>query len=325
MKAIIIKKYGDFNQLTETELPNPRAQQGEVVVQVKAFGINRAEIAMRKGEWGDVAQVSGIECVGRVESDSSGTYKKGQKVIALMGGMGLAINGSYAEFTCLPLQNIVPISSSLSWQDLAAIPESYAAAWSCLHENLSLKENQTVFIRGGTSSLALAAINIAANIQGVTVIASSRTMNNAKLLKDNGCDIFVVEGKNLNEEIREKFPDGIDAVLDIIGNTTLLDSMKMVKKGGHVCNAGFLGGGEPILFNPITDMPPSVNLNFFASFMYGNKDNPLDAIPFQQIIKTAEKGNYHAKPVKVFDFSQIKQAHQMMEQNQAKGKIVVKL
>ena len=325
MKAIIIKEYGDINQLIETEIPKPQALSGEVVVKIKAFGINRAEIYMRQGAWGDVAKVSGIECVGLIEHDPSDTYAKGQKVIALMGGMGRTINGSYAQYTCLPIQNVIAVSTSLNWQDLAAIPESYATAWSCLHENLNLKKNQTILIRGGTSSLALAAINIAANIDGVKVIASTRDINNAEMLTLNGCDTVVIEDQNLNEQIRQSYPDGIDCVLDIVGNTTLLDSMKMVKKSGTVCNAGFLGGGEPFLFNPLMDMPPSVNLNFFASFLFGTKNFPLDTIPFHEIVSAVQNGIYRAKPVKTFAFSQIQQAHQLMEQNQAKGKIVVVL
>jgi len=325
MKAIVINQYGHADQLKIKDIPTPIPQQGEVLIRIKAFGINRAEIYMREGLWGDVAKVSGIECVGLIEEDPSGVLCKGQKVVAIMGGMGRTINGSYAEYTCLPIKNVFPIETKLSWVELAAIPESYATAWSCLHENMNIEENETVFIRGGTSALGQAAINIASHIKGVTVISSTRSIDSVGALKALGCSEVLIEDGILNEKIREKYPAGINSVMDIVGNTTLLDSLKMVKKGGVVCNAGFLGGGDPISFNPLVDMPPSVNLNFFASFMFGTGDFPIGNIPMQKIIECAEQGKYKSKPSKVFSFNEISQAHQMMESNQAQGKIVVEM
>ena len=124
MKAIVRQRYGGPEELVIRKLPAPEAKHGQIVIEVKAFGVNHAETYMRKGEWGDVAEVSGIECVGLVESDSDGRFVKGQKVAAMMGGMGRTISGSYAEFTQVPTTNVVPIESDLSWEELAAIPES---------------------------------------------------------------------------------------------------------------------------------------------------------------------------------------------------------
>ncbi len=113
--------------------------------------------------------------------------------------------------------------------------------------------------------------------------------------------------------------------MDIIGNSTLLDSLKMVKKNGVVCNAGFLGGGTPITFNPLSDMPPSVNLNFFASFMLGTEKFPISDISMQKIVESTEKNIYKSKPVAIFDFEDISKAHTLMESNEACGKIVVQI
>lgn len=325
MKAIIISEYGGTDKLKLAEMPTPTTDSGEVLIRIKALGINRAETYMRQGLWGDVAKVSGIECVGEVENDPSRQLQQGQKVAAIMGGMGRTINGSYAEFTCLPTTNIFPIETSLSWVDFAAIPESYATAWSCLHDNMHIQEGDTIFIRGGTSALGQAAINIASNINNVSVIASTRNSENTVLLKNIGCVDVFIEGEDLHTALHEKYPYGINSVMDIIGNSTLLDSLKMVKKGGYVCNAGFLGGGEAISFNPLLDMPPSVNLNFFASFMFGTPDFPIDTVPMQTIINNAEKGLYKVQLAKVFDFEDLAKAHELMESNQAIGKIVVTL
>ncbi|HEC18284.1 MAG TPA: alcohol dehydrogenase [Gammaproteobacteria bacterium] len=325
MKAMVIKAYGGPEQLVMKEIPDPKPQPGEVLIRVRAFGINRAETYMRQGVWGDVAQVSGIECVGEIIEDTTGQSSPGQVVAAIMGGMGRTINGSYAEYVTLPASNVFPLQTGLDWAELAAIPESYATAWSCLHDNLSLQEGDVVLIRGGTSALGQAAINIAANIKNVTVLSTTRNPEHLPLLESLGCDTGLIDQPELSQEVRSLYLDGIDGVLDIVGNTTLKDSLKMVKKGGSVCNAGFLGGGDPMSFNPLTDMPSSVNLNFFASFMLGTRNFPLSDIPMQEIVDRVSRRKYQAKPAHIFQFNAIGKAHEMMEANRAAGKIVVKL
>jgi len=325
MKAIVISEYGGPEKLVIRDLPVATPQPGQVLVAVKAFGVNRAETYMRKGAWGDVAKVSGIECVGVVSRDPSGKLSEGQKVTAVMGGLGRTLNGSYAEFTCAPSTNVVPLDSSLDWADLAAVPESYATAWTCLHENMHLHDGHVVFVRGGTSALGQAAINIAANTRNVQVIASTRKPERAGYLRDLGAAQVLVEGPALKEQVRKLYPDGIDSVLDLVGNSTLLDSLGMVRKGGYVCNAGFLGGRDPLEFNPLVQMPSGVNLNFFGSFMYGAKDFPLSSVPLQSIVDKVSVGTYKAKPVKVFDFHDIARAHELMEADASCGKIVVRV
>jgi len=324
MKAIVINTFGGPEQLVLREIPKPRPQPGAVLIKVMAFGINRAETYMRRGLWGEVAKVSGIECVGEIEEAPSSRYQPGQKVAAIMGGMGRTINGSYAEYVSPPASNVFPLETNLDWTDLAAIPESYATAWCCLHNNMRLQPGNTVFIRGGTSALGQAAINIAAATGGVTVLASTRDPQRQALLESLGCDEVLVEQPGLGKTFRAEHPHGVDSVMDIVGNTTLLDSLQMVKKGGTVCNAGFLGGGAPFPFSPLTDMPPSVNLNFFASFMLGTPDFPLSDIPMQAIVDRASEGIYHAQPIKVFDFRDVAKAQELMESNRLAGKLVIR-
>ncbi|HLN04272.1 MAG TPA: hypothetical protein VK335_33605 [Bryobacteraceae bacterium] len=121
MRAIVTEQYGGPEQLVIKEIPEPEPAAGQVVIEVKAFGLNHAEIYFRKGMWGDVAKVSGIECVGVVRSDPGGHFRPGQKVAGLMGGMGRTFDGSYAEYTRVPATNVAPIESTLSWADLAAL------------------------------------------------------------------------------------------------------------------------------------------------------------------------------------------------------------
>ena len=148
MRAIVIEKFGGLDSLVIKEIPEPEPAAGHVVIQVKAFGINHAEIHMRRGEWAEAAPVSGIECVGLVKSCPGGEFPVGAKVAALMGGLGRTINGSYAEYTRAPVSNVALIEADLPWAVLAAIPETYATAWTCLFRNLEIQKGQLLVIRG---------------------------------------------------------------------------------------------------------------------------------------------------------------------------------
>ncbi|HEV2547351.1 MAG TPA: zinc-binding dehydrogenase [Stellaceae bacterium] len=325
MRAIVIKRYGGPEVLAIEERPEPTAEPGHVVIEAKAFGLNHAEIYFRKGAWGDVAEITGIECVGLVKADPDGRFKPGQKVMALVGGMGRSINGSYAEFVKVPHSNVVAVESDLAWEELATIPESYATAWTSLVGILGLAKDQVVAIRGATSALGQAAVNIAAQA-GARVIATTRSPARAAMLEAIGAREVLLESAELAKRVRERHADGIDAVLDIVGNTTVLDSLAMLRRGGRVCLVGFLGGGGPLTLEPVFQMPSGTHLSVFASALVtGTPAFPLAEIPFQSIVGRVAEGIYKAKPARVFRFEEIREAHRLMEANQAGGKIVVRL
>jgi NADPH:quinone reductase-like Zn-dependent oxidoreductase len=325
MKAVVIKEYGGPEQLVIKELPEPEPQAGSVVIEVKAFGLNHAETYFRSGIWGDVARVSGIECVGLVKSDPSGGLRPGQKVAAFMGGMGRTINGSYSEVTRVPASNVVPVTTGLSWADFAAIPESYATAWICLNRSLGLKAGQTLLVRGATSALGQAAINVAKHA-GAKVIATTRNPNRVTTLEAIGADTVLLEGPDLSERIRSAHKAGIDAALELVGNCAILDTLKAVRPDGRVVLAGFLGGQDPIPgFNPLVHLPSGVHLSFFGSFLLGSADYPVSAIPLQEIVDRVAKGVYKAKPAHVLPFEGIQEGHRLIESSSANGKIVITL
>src|ERR1700741_3184098 len=183
MRAIILKGFGGLASMGLTDIPKPLPKAVEVVIQVKGFGINHAEIHMRRGEWAEAAEVSGIECVGIVDSCPDGEFPVGAKVAALMGGLGRTINGSYAEYTRVRAANVVLVESDLPWAQLAALPETYATAWTCLFRNLKLTAGQTLVIRGATSALGQAALKMAVAADA-NVIATARSPKRFSLLEN---------------------------------------------------------------------------------------------------------------------------------------------
>ncbi len=326
MKAVVITAYGGPETLALAERPDPEPKPGMVRIAVKAFGLNHAETYFRAGVWGDVAEISGIECVGEVIEDPQGLLMPGQAVFALMGGLGRTLNGSYAEQVNAPCANVVPIEPrGLSWEALAAIPETYATAWTCLNANLALKRGQTLVVRGGTSALGLAAINLAVRA-GAQVIATSRRPERAAGITALGA-AFALETPDLGQRVLVDRPAGVDGVLDLVGASTLLDSIGMVRRDGRVCVAGFLGGPEPIVgFDPVWQMKDGVHLSVFASArVYGSKTYPLSEIPFQAFVDAAAAGKLSAGPVKVFQMGELPDAHRAMEAATLGGKAVVRV
>ncbi|KAH6673856.1 Zn-dependent oxidoreductase [Halenospora varia] len=323
MKAITLSNPGQPSEFIIKDVPIPSPLPGHVVIKIKAFGINHAEMHMRKGEWAETAEISGIECVGIVHSCPSGEFTIGTKVAALMGGMGRTIPGSYAEYTRVPATNVASIESDLAWENLAAIPESYATAWTTLFGNLELQSGQTLLVRGGTSSLGQAAINLAVNA-GATVTATTRNpLDRSQLLLGLGVRTVALEGPELSERLGEK---SFDAVLNLVGNSVLLDSMAIARPGGRVCMAGFLGGLAPIAdFNPLLHCPSGVHFSFFGSFHYGTPGFPLSDVPLERIAQDVATGRYKATPSGVFRFEEIAEAHKVMEESRAGGKLVVKV
>jgi NADPH:quinone reductase-like Zn-dependent oxidoreductase len=324
MRAIVITKPGGPEVLQIQELPEPIPGEGDVLIRVEAFGVNHAETHMRKGEWPESTPVSGIEGVGTVAADPSGALAEGTKVLAIMGGLGRVRNGSYAQFTAAPATNVAAIETSLDWTDLAAIPESYATAWLALRGNLELQPGQSLLVRGGTSALGQAAINLAADL-GARVIATTRREERAGLLRSLGAEDVVIDTGGVADAVRELEPDGVDRVLDLVGNSVLRDSVRAARTGGRVCQAGFLGGLGPVEdFMPAFDLPSGVQLSFFGSFEVGSAAFPLSAVPFQEIVEKVHAGVYRAKPARVFAFEEIAEAHRIMEASQAAGKLVVR-
>ncbi len=323
MRAIVITQYGGPEVLAIEERPDPQPRAGEVLIEVKAFGINHAEIYFRQGLWGDAAEISGIECVGLVKTDAQGRFQPGQKVAAIVGGMGRTINGSYAELVSVPATNVVSFNSDLPWEQLAAIPESFATAWTSLAGILAVAEGQWVAVRGATSALGQAAVNIAAHL-GAHVIATTRNRARTAYLKQLGAKEVLLEDPDLAKQVRAQHPLGIDAVLDIVGNTTVLDSLAMLRRGGGACLVGFLGGGGPLSIEPVFQIPSGRSLTVFASALVtGTPEFPLAEIPFQTIFDRVAGGVYKAKPAKIFRFDQIQHAHRLAESGRANGKIIV--
>jgi len=324
MKAIVINKSGGIDELHIQDVDEPKTPDGYVKIKTKAFGLNRAEVYFRSGSWGEISdpRIPGIEAVGEIVEDNSGLFNIGQKALTAMGGLMLERDGSYSEYVIAPASNVLAVETRLQWEELAALPQAYLTVWGALDKNLNIKEGQSLLIRGGTTTLGLAAITYA-KARGLTVLATTRTPENITLLKDKGADEVIVDNGEIAETVREILPEGVDNALDVVGAATVKDTLSAVKYWGNVCVVGVLTGAELNDFNLMSDLPNTVNLNFFASGIFGTPQLKFSESPVQWIIEQIESNKMPSIVSKVYNFNNIREAHKSMEDNQIRGKAVV--
>lgn len=320
MIAAVTTKAGDPEVIQLQKVPKPDLKTGWVLIQVKSFGLNRSEIFTRRGDSPGVEfpRIQGIEAMGKIEDDPSNTYKYGQQVAVIMGGMGRFFDGGYAEYVLVPLEIIFPFSSSLPWSILGAIPEMFQTVSGSLNQALEIQKNETLLIRGGTSSIGMLACQLAKSKQ-LTVISTTRNSDKNQALLNNGADYVIIDDGNISPKLREIFPSGVDKVLELIGTRTLKDSLKCIAIKGMVCMTGILGNEWAISeFTPMGDIPSLGRLTVYM----GDSKN-LSKTLLQEFIDEVTRGNIKLNIDKIFKLSQVAQAHQYMEDNKAKGKIVV--
>jgi NADPH:quinone reductase-like Zn-dependent oxidoreductase len=232
--------------------------------------------------------------------------------------MGRQFDGGYAEYTCVPAVQVQAISTTLDWQTLGALPEMIQTAWGSLTRSLHLQAGQSLLIRGGTTSVGLAAA-VLAKRQGATVAATTRKADRESMLKDNGADHVFIDNGEIAGDVRRVFPDGVDKVLELVGTTTLLDSLQCAARFGSVCMTGMVGSAwEFDRFSPMGAIPSTVNLTTYS----GGSQDFIDT-PLQTVVNEVEAGRMTVKIGRVFHLDDIVDAHCCMEDNAAGGKIVV--
>lgn len=328
MKAYVIEQPGGPEVLQLRDIPAPEAKADEVLIRVKAFGLNRAELYLRAGKMGEITspRVPGIEAVGEVIQDTSGTFRSGQRVATAMGGMQFDRTGSYAEVVAVKRSNVMSLDGlPLPWEELATLPQAFLTVWGAFKHSLNMQPGQTLLVRGATSSVGLAAVTYAKAL-GLNVFATTRTEAHLPRLIEAGADEALLDVGQIAPRIREMLPTGVDAALDVVGGATLLDTARAIRPLGAMSVIGLLGGA-PLLenFNPMQDLPGSIRLSFFSSHLLGTPALPLDDAPLAWIAHQMLGRHIPSLRAMTMEFDEVPQAHRLMENNQVLGKLVIRL
>jgi NADPH2:quinone reductase len=323
MRAVVLDAPGPVESLHVRQLPVPTPRPGWVLVRVEAFGLNRSELHTRLGLADGVSfpRVLGIEAVGVVVAAPGREFEVGQQVAALLGGMGRVFDGGYAEYTCVPAAQLIAFTSTLPWEVVGALPEMIQTAHGSLLTGLDLRAGQTLLIRGGTSSVGMAAAALATEL-GATVLATTRRPDRLADLHARGVAHPLVDDGHIAESVRRILPDGVDAALELVGTPTLPDTLRSVRVHGTVCFTGMLSNEWTVPdFYPIGYIPNGVRLT-----AYGGDASDLPADVFQHVLDAVADGRLAFPIHHVYDgLDQIQQAHHDMESNAAVGKLVVRV
>jgi NADPH2:quinone reductase len=326
MQAYVVSRPGGPEVLELQTIPDPVAKKGQVLIDIYAFGLNRAEAITRMGGSFDAVKfprVIGIECVGKVLECPGGELAVGQTVAAAMGGLGRNHDGSYAEKTVARVSNVFPVDTSLDWVRLGAIPETYFTARGCCYEVMNIAYQSKVVVRPGASALGLAIAQIVSHIGGES-IAITRSEGKVQKLLDNGFTEVLVGAGDMAKEVRKIWPNGADGVVDaIVSEASVVDDRSMMKKHGSLCLVGSLA--ESYGTSPAADIKEVLddeNTSFYASDeLHVVKDGNI----FREIVQLVEAGHYKSYIDAVFEFSDLVEAHKQMDANAFSGKVVIRV
>lgn len=314
MKAVKIYQAGGPEQLIYQDVPTPNIKEGWSLVKIKGFGINHSEIFTREGKSPSVQfpRILGIECVGEVAQSSTPALAVGQKVVSIMGEMGRAFDGSYAEYVLLPNEQIYPVHTDLDWTTLAAIPETYYTAFGSLQQ-LRIAPQDRVLVRGAGSGVGVAfAQLLKAQFPHIVLHGSTRNPVKATRLQAVGFDEVITEADG-----KLQTDQRYDKILELVGPATLRDSFSHINEHGIVCNTGQLGNIWYVNdFDPIVELK---NNSYLTAFYSGNVSQAkLDAM-FDYI----RQFNVKILIERVFALEQIPEAHRFLQSADGFGKVVV--
>ncbi|MBW8172298.1 NAD(P)H-quinone oxidoreductase [Ornithinimicrobium sp. Arc0846-15] len=244
MRAIEISEFGEAENLSLIEVADPEPGPDEVLIEVVAAGVNRADVMQRKGHYPPPAGTSdlpGLEVSGRIAalgSDVSG-WEVGQEVCALLAG------GGYAEKVVVVASLVLPLPAGVSVPDAAALPEVVATVYSNLIIEAGLKPGETVLIHGGSSGIGTMAIQIASAL-GARVAVTAGSDKKLEVCRQLGADIAINYGEqDFVESLLEATGGaGADVILDVVGAAYLGRNVKALASGGRIVVIGLLGGAK---------------------------------------------------------------------------------
>lgn len=250
--------------------------------------------------------------MGLVEETNRPDLQVGQQVISIMGEMGRAFDGGYAEHVLLPDEQVYPVRTELALESLIALPETYYTAFGS-YLNLKIEEGDRVLVRAATSGVGIAfAKLLKGQFSNVYLAGSSRSLAKEDQLKEVGFDQMILD-KDGVLQTEEQF----DKVLDLVGPSAILNTFARTADGGIICSCGLLGGQWTIPdFDPIEMLYRNLYLTTFAS---GN----VSQDKLQALVDFVERYQVDVRPEKVFSIEQIQDAHAYLESSQSFGKVIV--
>lgn len=329
MRAVVIHEHGGRDKLILEDVPKPQAGPGQIVVAVKACGLNYLDIFVRRGMPGlpiDLPRISGGDIAGVVDELGEGVtnVQVGQRVLldpavtlpnGEIGALGENTTGGLAEYIAVPAQNAIPLPDDVSFNDAAALPIAYGTAWRMLITRGNVQPGEHVLILGASGGVGTGAVQIA-RMRGCVVYAASSSEDKLARLKELGADVLVnyVEHPEFHRYVRSlNNGEGVDVVVNYTGGDSWVRSLKCVKHGGRLLTCGATAG-----YDPQTDIRYiwRKEMNILGSDGWRREDleNLVEAVRTQAIIPVIDK---------VLPLEETAEGHRLLEDREVFGKVII--
>jgi len=319
MKAVVFVPRAGGAVVEVRDIPRPSPQAGEVLVRVKAAGLNRGELAVRKALVSGEPQQSGIELAGEVASLGEGArrFKPGDRVMGHW-------RGGQAEYAALDERLLVPIPRRLSWIEAGAWLNVFTTAHDAIVTNAGLKKGESILVNAASSGIGVAALQIARFLGGKPVIGSSRSEAKLEKLKAYGMEVGVRAGDagSIRDATGKK---GVDVLIDSVGGGTLQANLEAMAVLGRMVSVGRLGGNTG-----------DIDLDLLAfkrvkligvTFRTRSKEERIACVRRceEDLWQALADGKLHPVVHRTFRMDDIAAAHEAMERDEHVGKLVLEI
>ena len=325
MQVAEISKFGgpEVLKLATRDKPTPKA--GEILINVRAAGVNRPDVIQRLGFYPappGASDIPGLEVAGTVEALGDGVtqFNVGDRVCALVTG------GGYAEFCTAPIETVLPVPKGIDFDTAAAIPETFFTVWSNLFDRAGLKSGETLLVHGGSSGIGTTAIQLAKAF-GAKVITTAGSDEKCKFCTDLGADLAINYKEADYVEAVKAFTDGIgvNVVLDMVGGEYIERNIQAMAIEARHVSIAFLGGPN-VSFNMMPVMLK--RLVFTGSTLRAREiefKGDIARSLTQHVWPLIESGKITPLVYSKFTLAEAAKAHALMESSLHMGKIILTL
>lgn len=320
MKAIVITEPGEPSVLQIQERPVPACGPGEVLIEVKAAGLNRPDVAQRRGLYppppGASLDIPGLEVSGVIQDCGAqvSRWKKGDRVCALLTG------GGYAEYAVVPAGQCLPVPENLSFEQAASLPETIFTVWHNVFQRAGLQSGETLLVHGGSSGIGITAIQIATTL-GAKVVVTVGTEEKGLQCMELGAAGYV-NYKELDFEAA-LLEEGVDVILDMIGGSYFEKNLNILRPDGRLVYINSMQGNLVKLnIAKLMQKRISISGSTLRSRDTGFK-SALAAEVEQQVWPLLCSGKFKPVIYQTFPLAEAAQAHELLESSSHTGKIVL--
>ncbi len=324
MRAVVLETYGEPDVLSIQEVPEPEPGPDEVVVDVVATALNRADLLQRRGFYPGPPmdrEIPGLEFAGRVSASGPGAsaWSEGAEVMAIVAG------GAYAERIAVHERQLLAVPTTVGITDAAAIPEAWITAFDALVAQGGLTSGRTALVHAGASGVGTAAIQVAHAV-GARVVATA-SAGKVEACRELGADLVV--DYTVEDFVTAAWEatsgEGVDVILDVVGGDYLDRNVSALRTGGRIVQVGVMGGGE-VSFNLGAMLPKRATL--IGTVLRSRPVEEKIAISQrfgEEILPLFDTGELHPVIDRRFPLDAIAEAHRYMESNANIGKVLIDL